>query len=358
MAKIYYDRDADAKHLKGKKIAIIGYGSQGHAHALNLSESGMDVRVGLYEGSSSWGQAEAEGLSVMRTEEAAKEADLIMVLLPDTVQKRVYADAIEPYLEPGNALFFAHGFNIHFRQVVPPTDVDVAMIAPKSPGHLVRRTYTEGAGTPSLVAIHQDATGKALPIALAYAKGLGATRAGVLETTFAEETETDLFGEQVVLCGGAAELVKAGFETLVEAGYQPEIAYFECLHELKLIVDLMYEGGLSWMRYSVSDTAEYGDYTRGPRVIDDGTRARMRQILEEVRSGAFARDWILENQAGQPGFQAQRARARDQQIEQVGQQLRSMMSWMDAKHVPGTQSAKPKAKAKGAAKKKTGGKKK
>ncbi|HVL80855.1 MAG TPA: ketol-acid reductoisomerase [Actinomycetota bacterium] len=336
MATIFYDGDADTKNLQGRRIAIIGYGSQGHAHALNLSDSGMDVRVGLYEGSRSWGQAESDGLTVLRTEEACKEADLVMVLLPDTVQKQVYAESIAPYLEAGNALFFAHGFNIHFRQVVPPPDVDVAMIAPKSPGHLVRRTFTEGAGTPSLVAIHQDATGNALQVALAYAKGLGATRAGVLQTTFAEETETDLFGEQVVLCGGASELVRAGFETLVDAGYQPEIAYFECLHELKLIVDLMYEGGLSWMRYSVSDTAEFGDYTRGPRIIDQDTRARMREILDEVRSGAFAREWILENQAGQPGFQAMRHRARDQRIEEVGKQLRSMMSWLDAKHVPGS----------------------
>lgn len=334
MATIYYDKDADLELIKGRKIAIIGYGSQGHAHSLNLHESGLDVRVGLYDGSSSWKEAQDAGLRVMTTAEASKEADLIMIALPDTTQKSVYERDIEPNLQAGDALFFAHGFNIHFDQIVPPTDVDVCMIAPKSPGHLVRRTYTEGAGTPSLVAVHQDATGNALKIALAYAKGIGATRAGVLETTFAEETETDLFGEQVVLCGGAAELVKAGFETLVEAGYQPEIAYFECLHELKLIVDLMYEGGMSWMRYSISDTAEYGDYTRGSRIINETTRAEMRKILAEVQSGEFARDWIKENEQGRPNFSEQRSSARNQLIETVGSGLRSMMSWLDAKKVP------------------------
>jgi ketol-acid reductoisomerase len=335
MATIYYDEDADLKFLRGKKVAVLGYGSQGHAHALNLKESGVDVRVGLYFGSNSWAAAEAAGLTVKSTDEACKEADLIMVLLPDTTQKAVYERDIEPNLEPGNALFFAHGFNIHFHQIIPPANVDVCMIAPKSPGHLVRRTYTEGAGTPSLVAIHQDATGKARQIALAYAKGIGATRAGVIETTFKEETETDLFGEQVVLCGGVSELVKSGFETLVDAGYQPEIAYFECMHELKLIVDLFYEGGLTYMRYSVSDTAEYGDYSRGPRIVTDAVRDEMQEILGEIQSGKFAREWILENQAGRPSFLATRKAEREQLIEKVGAELRAMMPWLKRPEIPG-----------------------
>ncbi|MCA1830221.1 MAG: ketol-acid reductoisomerase, partial [Actinobacteria bacterium] len=275
MATIYYDNDADLSVLEGKKVAIIGYGSQGHAHALNLRDSGIDVRVGTYEGSPSGERARADGLAVKTVADAAAEADLIMILLPDTKQRAVFEQSIKPNLRAGDAVFFAHGFNIHFKNIIPPADVDVAMVAPKGPGHLVRRTYTEQIGTPALVAVHQDATGKAHAIALAYAKGIGATRAGVIETTFKEETETDLFGEQAVLCGGTSELIKAGFETLVRAGYQPEIAYFECLHELKLIVDLLYEGGFEYMRYSISDTAEYGDYTRGKRVIGDGTRAEM-----------------------------------------------------------------------------------
>jgi ketol-acid reductoisomerase len=331
MATIYYEEDADLRFLQDRKIAVLGYGSQGHAHALNLKESGVDVRVGLYAGSGSWAKAEQDGLTVKPTEEACKEADVVMVLLPDTTQKQVYERDVEPNLHAGDALFFAHGFNIHYHQIVPPSNVDVCMIAPKGPGHLVRRTFTEGAGTPSLVAIHQDASGKALEVALAYAKALGATRAGVLETTFAEETETDLFGEQTVLCGGVSELVKAGFETLVDAGYQPEIAYFECLHELKLIVDLIYEGGLANMRYSISNTAEYGDYTRGPRVITDQTRAAMQQILADIQSGAFAKDWVLENKAGQVGFKALRAKHAAHPSEEVGRKLRGMMPWITAK---------------------------
>jgi ketol-acid reductoisomerase len=357
MATIYYEEDADLKHLRGRKVAILGYGSQGHAHALNLRDSGVDVRVGLYTGSGSWRTAERDGLEVKTADEASKEADLIMVLLPDTAQKQVYERDVEPNLEPGNALFFAHGFNIHFGQILPPSSVDVCMIAPKGPGHLVRRTYEEGKGVPSLVAIHQDATGKALAVALAYSKALGGARAGVIQTTFAEETETDLFGEQAVLCGGASELVKAGFETLVDAGYQPEIAYFECLHELKLIVDLMYEGGLSWMRYSVSDTAEYGDYSRGPRVISPEVRAEMRRILGEVQAGSFAREWILENQAGRPAFSASRRADRDLLLEKVGAELRAMMPWLKRPEVPGAAPA-PARRKKTAAKKKAPARKK
>ncbi len=335
MTKIYYDSDANLDALKGKTIAIVGYGSQGHAHALNLKDSGLRVVVGLYRGSKSWSQAEGAGLTVRSVEDAAREADIIMMLVPDQTQRDLYALSVEPALTEGKTLMFAHGFNIHFHQVVPPPDVDVTMIAPKSPGHMVRRVYTEGLGVPALVAIHQDASGKALEMALAYAKGIGSTRAGVLETTFAEETETDLFGEQAVLCGGVSHLVKAAFETLVEAGYQPELAYFECLHELKLIVDLFYQGGLSYMRYSVSDTAEYGDYVSGPRLIDERVRAEMKKILTEIQDGSFARRWILENQAGRPSFLAIRHREQNQLIERVGAKLRSMMTWLGAKTVPG-----------------------
>jgi ketol-acid reductoisomerase len=327
-ATIYYDKDADLSALEGRKVAVIGYGSQGHAHALNLKDSGIDVRVGLYEGSKSRAKAEEAGLTVKTVAEAADEADVIMILLPDTKQKSVYEAEILPGLREGKALFFAHGFNIHFGQIKPPAGVDVCMVAPKGPGHLVRRTYEEGIGTPALVAISQDATGKARDVALAYAKGIGATRAGVLETTFKEETETDLFGEQAVLCGGTSELIKAGFETLVRAGYQPEVAYFECMHELKLIVDLLYEGGFKFMRYSISDTAEYGDYTRGKRIIGDGTRAEMERILAEIQSGEFAKEWIGENEHGAQNFLEEREKQQDHQIEVVGEQLRSMMPWI------------------------------
>ena len=327
MAKIYREQDVDRDALAGQRIAVLGYGSQGHAHALNLSDSGFDVRVGLREGSKSWAAAEEAGLRVLPTAEAASDAEVAMILLPDTAQPAVYERDVGPNLTPGNLLLFAHGFNVHFNQIRPAEGLDVAMVAPKAPGHLVRRTYTEGIGTPALLAIHRDATGTATARTLAYAWGLGTTRAGVIETTFAEETETDLFGEQAVLCGGVTTLIKAGFETLVEAGYQPEIAYFECLHELKLIVDLIYEGGLSWMRYSVSDTAEYGDYTRGPRVVDERTREEMRRILAEVRSGSFAKEWVLEARAGFPEFEALRKRDRDHLIESVGRELRSMMPW-------------------------------
>jgi ketol-acid reductoisomerase len=328
MATIYYDEDADLRLLKSRKVGVVGYGSQGHAHALNLKESGLDVRVGLYTGSRSWRDVEKEGLEVGTVDEVAKWADLVMMLVPDTAQKTIYERDVEPNLAPGNALFFAHGFNIHFNQIVAPDEVDVCMVAPKGPGHIVRRMFVEGIGVPALVAIEQDATGEALATALAYAKGIGATRAGVIHTTFAEETETDLFGEQAVLCGGVSELIKAGFDTLVDCGYQPEVAYFECLHELKLIVDFIYEGGLSNMRYTVSDTAEFGDYTRGPRVISDDVRAEMGKILDEVRSGVFAREWILENQAGQPGFLAMRRTEHSHLIEKVGAELRAMMPWL------------------------------
>ena len=328
MATVYYDKDADLSALEGRKVAIIGYGSQGHAHALNLKDSGIDVRVGLYDGSPSRAKAEAAGLTVKSVAQAADEADVIMILLPDTKQKKVYEAEILPGLRDGKALFFAHGFNIHFAQIKPPAGIDVLMVAPKGPGHLVRRTYTEGIGTPALIAIQQDATGKAHELALAYAKGIGATRAGVLETTFKEETETDLFGEQAVLCGGVSELIKAGFETLTRAGYQPEVAYFECMHELKLIVDLLYEGGFKYMRYSVSDTAEYGDYTRGKRVIGDGSRAEMQRILSEIQSGEFAKEWIDENEHGAQKFLEERERQRDHQIEKVGAELRAMMPWL------------------------------
>nr|PZN04427.1 MAG: ketol-acid reductoisomerase [Bacillota bacterium] len=328
MAKIYYDGDADLKILQGKKVAVIGYGSQGHAHALNLKDSGVDVVVGLYKGSRSWKQAEEAGLAVKEVEEAAKEADIIMILVPDHVQPKVYEECIKPHLKEGKALAFAHGFNIRFHQIEPPEYVDVFMVAPKGPGHLVRRMYEQGAGVPALIAVHQDYTGKALEIGLAYAKGIGATRAGVIETTFAEETETDLFGEQCVLCGGLTELIKAGFETLVEAGYQPEIAYFECLNEMKLIVDLIYEGGIKWMRYSVSDTAKYGDITVGKRIITEETRKEMKKVLEEITSGEFAKRWILENQAGRPVYKTLLAKDAEHPIEKVGETLRSMMPWL------------------------------
>ncbi|NPV08890.1 MAG: ketol-acid reductoisomerase [Anaerolineae bacterium] len=328
MATMFYDADADLGLLKDRKIAVIGYGSQGHAHALNLRDSGLDVRVGLYAGSRSRADAEQAGLRVLETAAAAAEADAIMMLVPDQVQRSVYERDIEPNLSEGKTLMFAHGFNIHYSQISPPPNVDVSMVAPKSPGHMMRQVYTEGGGVPALLAVHQDYSGRARAHALAYAKGLGCTRAGVIETTFAEETETDLFGEQAVLCGGVTALIKAGFETLLEAGYQPEIAYFECLHELKLIVDLMYQGGLSYMRYSVSDTAEYGDYVAGPRVITEETREEMRAMLAEIRDGTFAREWILENMAGRPSFNAMRRREREHPIERVGAELRAMMPWL------------------------------
>ena len=331
MVQIYYNEDANLELLAGKTVAIIGYGSQGHAHALNLQESGVNVVVGLYEGSKSWAKAEAAGLKVMVAAEAAKVADVVMILIPDEKQAATYYKDIEPNLEPGNALAFAHGFNIHFNQIVPPAGIDVFMVAPKGPGHLVRRTYTEGSGVPCLVTAYQDATGKAFDLALAYAKGIGGTRAGALTTTFREETETDLFGEQAVLCGGVTALITAGYETLVEAGYAPESAYFECMHEMKLIVDLFYQGGLNYMRYSVSNTAEYGDYTRGPRVVGPEAKKEMKKILEEIQNGTFARDFLLENQVNAPFFKRTRAAEHDHQLEQVGKRLRKMMSWIDAK---------------------------
>ena len=328
MAQMYYDQDANLELLAGKTVAIIGYGSQGHAHALNLKESGVNVVVGLYAGSKSAAKAEAAGLKVLSVAEAARVADWIMILLPDEVQKTIYEMEIAPHLVEGNVLSFAHGFNINFGQIVPPRFVDVVMVAPKGPGHLVRRTYTQGQGVPALFAVYQDASGQARQRAMAYAKGIGGTRAGILETTFREETETDLFGEQVVLCGGLTALIKAGFDTLVEAGYQPELAYFECLHEVKLIVDLIVEGGLAKMRDSISNTAEYGDLTRGPRIITDDTRAEMRQILKEIQTGQFAREFVLENQAGKPGFTAMRRRESEELIEEVGKDLRAMFSWL------------------------------
>jgi ketol-acid reductoisomerase len=330
MATVYYDTDADLGVIQGRKIAVLGYGSQGHAHALSLRDSGCEVRVGLPEGSKSRPRAEAEGLPVTTPADACAWADVIMVLTPDTGQRKLYAEAIAPNLRPGDALFFAHGFNIHFGYIAPPPEVDVAMVAPKAPGHLVRRQFEAGQGTPVLVAVAQDATGKAWDLALSYAAGIGGTKAGALVTTFQEETESDLFGEQAVLCGGVTALVNAGFETLVAAGYQPEVAYFECLHELKLIVDLMYEGGMKWMRYSVSDTAEYGDLTRGPRVIGDTTREAMAKLLADIRSGEFAREWIAEDDAGRPNFERLRQAAADSQIERTGRPLRQMMSWLDA----------------------------
>ncbi|RLA99992.1 MAG: ketol-acid reductoisomerase [Deltaproteobacteria bacterium] len=328
MAKIYYDGDADLGLLKGKKIAIVGYGSQGHAQAQNLRDSGLEVIVAELEGTENYELARSHGFSPVSAEEAALEADYIQLLVPDNLQPRVYETSIKPHLREGKVLGFSHGFNIHYSQIVPPAFVDVVMVAPKGPGHLVRSQFEEGKGVPALVAVEQNPSGKALEVALAYAKGIGATRAGVIETTFQEETETDLFGEQVVLCGGVTELIRAAFDTLVEAGYQPEIAYFECLHELKLIVDLIYEGGISYMRYSVSDTAEYGDMTRGPRVINQETRRIMREILKEIQDGTFAREWILENQAGRPVYNALKRRDSQHQIEQVGRELRKMMSWI------------------------------
>ena len=326
--KMYYDHDADLGLLKGKTVAIIGYGSQGHAQAQNLRDSGVNVIVSEVPGTENYNYAVEDGFKPVSAAEAAKAADVIQILVPDQVQAMVYKNEVAQGMTAGKSLVFSHGFNIHFSQIVPPKDVDVFMVAPKGPGHLVRRVYTEGKGVPCLIAIHQDASGKAKDMALAYAKGIGGTRAGVIETTFQEETETDLFGEQAVLCGGVSELVKAGFDTLVEAGYQPEIAYFECLHELKLIVDLMYEGGIARMRYSVSDTAEYGDLTRGKRVITEETRKEMKKILQEIQNGDFAREWILENQAGRPSFLATRRREADHLIEKVGEKLRGMMSWI------------------------------
>ncbi|MCA9831906.1 MAG: ketol-acid reductoisomerase [Dehalococcoidia bacterium] len=331
MATLYYDNDADLSLLAGRKVAVVGYGSQGHAHALNLKDSGVDVVVGLYPGSGSWAQAEQQGLRVTSVEQASREADIIMLCIPDQVQRAVYEKAIEPGLAEGKMLMFAHGFNIHFQQIQPPPFVDVAMIAPKGPGHLVRRVYTEGGGVPCLVAIHQDYSETAMQVALAYGKGIGGARAGILETTFREECETDLFGEQVILCGGISSLIKAAFETLIEAGYQPESAFFETMHELKLIVDLIYEGGLSRMRYSVSDTAEYGDYTRGPRIITDETKAEMKKILTEIQTGQFAREFVLENMAGRPSFLAMRRRDTEHQVEAVGAEMRGMMSWLKGK---------------------------
>jgi ketol-acid reductoisomerase len=327
-AKIFYENDADRESLDGKRIAVLGYGSQGRAHALNLRDSGHDVVVGLRKDSPSWAGAESDVVEVASVNEAVADADVVAVLLPDQHQSAAYAEAIEPNLRPGATLLFAHGFSIHFGQVRPPKENDVVMIAPKAPGPLVRRTFEEGRGTPALVAVHQDATGEGLELALAYAQGLGCTRAGVIETTFAEETETDLFGEQAVLCGGTSRLIQAGFETLVEAGYQPEIAYFECLHELKLIVDLLYEGGFTHMRRAISDTAEYGDLTRGRSVVTDETVTAMRAILDDVRSGAFAREWVLENRAGTPVLDAERRRQREHPIEEVGSGLREMMTWI------------------------------
>ncbi|HYF47105.1 MAG TPA: ketol-acid reductoisomerase, partial [Acidimicrobiales bacterium] len=328
MATVYYEKDADRSAIADRKVAVLGYGSQGHAHALNLRDSGIDVRVGLREGSSSKAKAEEAGLKVLSMADAAAEADLIMFLLPDTEQRAAYEEHVAPSLQDGDAVFFAHGFNIRFGEIQPPSNVDVAMVAPKGPGHLVRRTYVEGGGVPCLIAVEQDASGGAKALALAYADAIGGTRAGVLETTFEEETETDLFGEQVVLCGGLTSLVQAGFETLVEAGYQPESAYFECLHELKLIVDLMYEQGIGGMRYSISDTAEYGDVTRGPRVINADVKAEMRRILDEIQDGRFAEEWIAESRGGRSRFNELRQQGQQHQVEQVGERLRGMMPWI------------------------------
>jgi len=331
MAKMYYEQDVDFQIIKDKKVAIIGYGSQGHAHALNLKNSGIDVRVGLYAGSKSWDVALKAGLKVMDAAQAAKEAEIIMIVIPDEKQSKLFKESIESNLSQGKVLMFAHGFNIHFDQIRPPAGVDVVLVAPKAPGHTVRSQYEQGYGVPALVAVYQDYSGNALQYALAYAKGLGCARAGVLQTTVKEETETDLFGEQAVLCGGVSELIKAGFDTLVEAGYQPEVAYFECLHELKLIVDMINQGGLSYMRYSISDTAEFGDYSRGNRIITDETRKEMKKILSEVQDGVFAKEWILENQANRPSFTAIRKREQNLQIEKVGEELRKMMPWTKKK---------------------------
>lgn len=334
MTKLYYDQDADLEFIRHKRVAILGYGSQGHAHAQNLRDSGVEVRVGLPVTSHSRTRATADGFQIQDPEAACAWADVIMVLTPDTGQEALYHAAIAPHLAPGKTLMFAHGFNIRFGLIVPPSGVDVIMVAPKSPGHRVREVFQEGGGVPALVAVHQNASGHAMAFALSYAKALGATRAGVLETSFAEETETDLFGEKVVLCGGVSALVRAGFETLVDAGYQPEIAYFECLHELKLIVDLMYQGGLSYMRYSVSDTAEYGDYTGGPRVINEESRTEMRRILAEIQDGTYANAWISENRQGRPWFETQRASGRDHLLERVGRDLRARMPFLKPVEVP------------------------
>ncbi|MFH1087090.1 MAG: ketol-acid reductoisomerase [Chloroflexota bacterium] len=328
MAKVYFEKDANPKLLEGRTVGIVGYGSQGHAHAQNLRDSGCKVIVAEAEDTPGWKDAVKDGFKVARADVVAREADILSMLVPDNLHPVVYRESIHQGLSKGKVLLFAHGFNIHYTQIVPSTDVDVIMVAPKCPGHMLRAVYTQGQGAPALIAVHQDASGKAKEIALAYARGIGCARAGVLETTFAEETETDLFGEQVVLCGGVSALIKAGFETLVEAGYQPEIAYFEVLHELKLITDLIYQGGLSYMRYSVSDTAEYGDYTRGPRIIDDMVREEMWQILSEIQDGTFAREWILENQAGRPSFNLARRKEKEHPIEAVGAQLRAMMPWL------------------------------
>jgi ketol-acid reductoisomerase len=325
---MFYDDDADLALLDGKTVAIIGFGSQGHAHAQNLKDSGVDVVVGLRPGSSSVQAAKDAGLEVLDVADAASRGDVVMILVPDELHRQVWEEDVRDGIAPGNLVLFGHGFSIHYGEVEPPADVDVALVAPKGPGHLVRRQYTEGSGVPGLIAIHQDATGNAQALSLAYARGIGCTRGGVIETTFKDETETDLFGEQAVLCGGASALVQAGFETLVEAGYDPQMAYFECLHELKLIVDLMYEKGLAGMRYSISNTAEYGDYTRGPRVVDEGTRERMKDILGEIQSGKFAREWIAENRAGQENFKRMRAEQADTQVESVGEELRSHMDWI------------------------------
>ena len=327
--RIYYDRDADRARLTGRTFAVIGFGSQGHAHALNLEQSGARVLVGLRPGGPSWAKARAAGLDVRAVADAARAADAIMMLVPDQDGRAVYEGGVAPGLAPGKTLMFAHGFNIHYGEIVPPPGVDVSMVAPKSPGHLVRSEYEAGRGVPGLVAVHQDASGEALANALAYAAGIGCTRAGVIQTSFREETETDLFGEQAVLCGGTSALVKAGFDTLVQAGYSPEMAYFECLHELKLIVDLMYRGGLRFMRHSISDTAEYGDYTRGPRIVTEETRAEMRRILQEIQDGRFAREWLAENRVGRPNFDRMRQADDDHTIERVGKQLRAMMPWSE-----------------------------
>ncbi|MDA1215306.1 MAG: ketol-acid reductoisomerase [Chloroflexi bacterium] len=331
MAKIYYEKDGDMALLQGKKVGILGFGSQGHAHALNLRDNGVDVMVGLYQGSGSWSKAEKEGLVVDTPDKVAQACDIIMFLVPDTIQGQVYKESVEPNLDSSKTLMFAHGFNIHFNEILPPADVDVAMIAPKAPGHRMREVFVDGSGVPALVAVHQDPSGHALQTALAYGSGVGSLRAGIVETTFKEETETDLFGEQTVLCGGVTSLVKNAFEVLTEAGYQPEIAYFEVLHELKLIVDLMYEGGMNYMRYSVSETAEYGDYSRGPRVIDAHVRENMEQVLKEIQDGTFAREWIAENHEGLHKFKAMREEGANHQIEQVGAELREMMSFLKKK---------------------------
>lgn len=328
MVNMYYEKDTDLNLLKGKKVAVIGYGSQGHAHSLNLHESGIDVTVGLYEGSKSWKKAEEAGLNVETVSEAVKGADIIMILIPDEKQRVVYNEEIAPYLSEGKALAFAHGFNIHYNQIVPPANVDVFMVAPKGPGHMVRRTYTEGSGVPCLIAVYQDYTGTAKDTALAYTNGIGGARAGVLETTFKDETETDLFGEQAVLCGGVTALIKAGFETLVEAGYAPQNAYFECMHEMKLIVDLMYQGGMSLMRYSISDTAEYGDYVVGNRIVTEDTKKEMKKVLTEIQDGTFAKNWLVENMVGRPNFNAMRRMESEHEIEKVGTELREMMTWI------------------------------